>query len=137
MNREIKFRVWDTHFSRFIKNIDFLSKGYWSCNGAPVFATEGDPDDYSDCEKCFEDTFILQQFTGLLDKNGKEIYESDILKSTRQNYDEELYLVEYLEDGFKKKRLVDCYTSPLGNSKDWLELQIIGNIFENSELLKQ
>lgn len=71
-------------------------------------------------------TETLGQFTGLFDKNGKEIYEGDILNSSLY----ELCVVEYDDFGT---------FSPFGHG-DYAEistwLKIIGNIHDNQELLK-
>ena len=74
-----------------------------------------------------------QQFTGLLDKQGKEIYEGDILKYKREN-----------EWDMKPERAV-CY---FDNGGFWArakphsllyhltDFEVIGNVWENPELLK-
>lgn len=71
------------------------------------------------------------QFTGLLDKNGKEIYEGDILNNGQRNY----IVCWNSERGawwLKSKELI--YTQPLGFLST--ELFIVGNIHDNLELLK-
>ena len=76
------------------------------------------------------------QFTGLRDKNGKEIYEGDIIrfvngqkKVNREWVDNEfIYTVEYSEGAF-------C--GILGLSKALDAVEVIGNIYDNPELIKR
>lgn len=129
MNKEIKFRVWNKFAKDYIKNLEEeivvfdLITFSWYVSKNRIYNLES----YG---------LIIQEFTGLYDKDNKPIYKDDILKSTRPNYNEELYLVDYIYGGFKKRRLIDHYISNLSDSKDWLSLKIIGNICENPELLK-
>ncbi len=74
----------------------------------------------------------LEQFTGLRDKNGKEIYEGDILENP--DY-EEAFVVEYHEGmagyvGWGDDKIAGCYLIT-GD-----EIEIIGSIHENPELLE-
>ena len=70
---------------------------------------------------------ILMQFTGLKDKNGKEIYEGDIVKDEFG-----VDVVHFYEGEFKKKSGESCGCSigRLGTK----DMEVIGNIYENPEL---
>lgn len=76
----------------------------------------------------------LMQYTGLKDKNDKEIYEGDIVKyllphPEPENYEEYTEEVNYVDGCF----CVEGYT-PLYATTDW-NVEVIGNIYENPELL--
>ena len=86
----------------------------------------------------------LLQFTGLKDKNGKEIYEGDIVKTERAVYkDISVIIWEYLE--FKLKSVQELPQSSLhkfeyGNLSPilkYFDLEVIGNIYDNPELLQR
>jgi hypothetical protein len=116
MNRIIKFRVWDKD------------------GNGQMFKWE-----YCRETKLLNDAFdgkqaVAMQFTGLLDKNGKEIYESDIIK-TENNYT----TVFYNKCAFWLKGFKDFeFDFPLFGLKTILnDGEIIGNIFENPELLNE
>jgi hypothetical protein len=73
----------------------------------------------------------LLQFTNLTDRNGKHIYEGDVM----QNEDGVgRSVVQWYHCGFNRKWIPIGVTSPLSlNTNDW---EIIGNIYQNPELLK-
>ena len=85
------------------------------------------------------------QFTGLTDKNGTKIFEGDIVKAIQTEYDEDIeqepFIFEVIgemifEDacfGLKAKKCIDFY-SPMWE-EDNVELDVIGNIHDNPELL--
>ena len=83
-------------------------------------------------------TKTIGQFTGLYDKNHKEIYEGDILKWSKGR----LYVVKFL-DGMFYASVEECNDGILGGfplhrltEDEDGKCEIVGNIFDNSELLK-
>ena len=80
------------------------------------------------------------QFTGLLDKNGKEIYEGDIIRSYDSNGETITHYIEWKERD-AVYRATNIKYPLLGGwaYQDWIdecEKEIIGNVFDNPELLK-
>lgn len=79
-------------------------------------------------------TWHTMQFTGLLDKSGKEIYEGDILEEYGKGEGEPFVVKELLP----LVRFYENYPSP--TKDDWMswpeQYEIIGNIYENKDLIK-
>ena len=121
--RPIKFRAWDTKKSCYYQPIHEAYKGnlfellidFSGRLGAHT--VDGLVD-----ESKFPGQFVLEQFTGLLDKNGKEIYEGDI--------------VEKMIAGKKQRQLVEWVDAGFHGLKNILDCEVIGNLHENPELLK-
>lgn len=90
MNREIKFRAWHKDLKKMFKIGQItLEKGTWNF--------EPNDRDFIGMSIPYQPSFVLMQYIGLHDKNGKEIYEGDILKSIQWN---DIYLVKYIGTAF-------------------------------------
>lgn len=94
------------------------------------------PIDFTDIVKANENDppgMRFLQYIGLKDKNGKEIYEGDILSMGKSGK----YIVEYrareIDPGFK---IQDGPSDTIVINMSWNDGEIIGNIYENPELLK-
>ena len=134
--REIKFRVWETDQKKmnYGKRNDICLPIQ---NGVPSYWDEG-----QGWESEYSKDYIPMQFTGLKDKNGKEIYEGDILRE----FDAEVNLfIVYFAEGIGQWRLEcineDCFFSFDGgdypDGVDSNRFEVIGNIYENPELLEE
>lgn len=131
MNREIKFRIWaDNKFYNkcLVGNTNNANDEKWTC---PMVWLEKQKE-WVHC-----DNGIICQYTGLHDKNGKEIYEGDIIEWTTYSGKKYRFSVEYSNKYAQyvivNTRDVLMEYEPLG---DYENIEVIGNIYENSELLE-
>ena len=118
--RKIKFRVWS------LKNSHWVTLTALDLEGR-VCIGSSEPDD-----------FVTQQFTGVLDRNNKEIYEGDLVRVF--NSDGEDYHKQTSEV-FYSSRWAQFELKMTGNSLAYYlvqygSLEVVGNVFENPELLK-
>ena len=145
--RPIKFRIWDLQAKRFVDNdcgthccsnwmIDAFTGEV--CNMVQSIGHEGftRSEDYGcfDGKKHHKKRYVSQQFTGIK-IGGKPLYEGDIVKVEAVGW---LYQVKWNTCGFelvsdKRSDWGPITTSMVGMSKK----KIVGNIFENPELLQK
>lgn len=128
-NRIFKFRAWDKKSNVFINNVVFDIRPITIHDNktyANLIAETNNRDKILKRENYDPEDFIIQQFTGLQDKNGREIYEGDILKLSKNNK------IQYEKAvvGFHEKFLSFCIIDPPYFSFYDYEIEIIGNIFE-------
>lgn len=118
--RELKFRVW-LHNSKEWGNVACLE--IFNATGKLEYLYQDQP-------------YTIQQYIGLKDKNNVEIYEGDILKW--HPGDSNLSEVIFQNGSFFAKGINWSGHWYLGdyNNNFEMDFEIIGNIFENSELLK-
>ena len=92
-------------------------------------------------KKCFTEIFAfddieLMQSTGLKDKNGVDVYQGDIIRCTSGCLHEVIWLEEY--GGTFIGGMPAWYLSGFRNGYSWTgREEVIGNIYENSELLEE
>lgn len=109
--REIKFRAWDKRSKKMLHWGNLLNQQ----NTLTCLSFE---------------FFKFMQCTGLVDKNGAEIYEGDILKDEENN----LWTVEWGKTGYVVFGVELCGNDLLEHGNDYI---VVGNIHENPELLPQ
>ena len=150
MSRELKFRVWDKKLNKFTRGYDEEVGSFDEVYSDPpgIF--------FAGLRYLNEDSnrYIIQQYTGLKDSKGKEIYEGDIVKELR--FDDWGDTVGYEYRGVVYYKTLDNYdfnnglkfsgvvTFPnleenqkyIGNSLQ-TNCEIIGNIFEHKHLLEK
>lgn len=104
--RQVKFRVWDGEQMISPDYIDRDGSAHWKSNSIPQQSDK------------------LMQCTGLRDTNDQLIYEDDIIK------DGDIITV------VKWSNAIAAFVSNPGTSKAWPDCEVIGNIYENSDLLE-
>ena len=133
-----KFRAWDKRFSEFVEDF-FVSED------GKIYKKTKDTSYGFAISRETSDKIILMQSTGLFDKNGREIFEGDIIKRYRSpffkakwEYQIETVIKEeaslLLGREYGKNFGTIPFNSPFAKS-DLLE--VIGNIYENPELLEE
>ncbi|MBM7598183.1 putative phage protein (TIGR01671 family) [Virgibacillus halotolerans] len=140
--REISFRAWDNENNHMIDiaRFDFADYTVYS----HLFA----------CEGYLGENLKIMQYTGLKDKHGKEIYEGDIIEFSRgddwreneqkQGISEVVYSEQITAFAYHYKAksswgtAYDDVVCAIGNITDQCgDLEIIGNTYENPELLEE
>lgn len=127
MNDRFKFRAWDKSFSRMIYNIFF----FWKENTITVYEL------HKDASKSYlpNSHIVLEQCTGLKDTSGRLIYEGDLLLLDPDDppalvvWDKDVAMFCLVQEDV-------CYTFD-NCSYSSQEMEVVGNIHENPELLEE
>ena len=140
MNRNLKFRVW-CNTTKHFTDIPFYSCSggqlLWHHTGNQITISNIDEGDYEvqqftnqiTISNIDEGDYEVQQFTGLKDKNGKEIYEGDVIRG----------YFDMGPAGMTINTAIVRWTNKEGYQWVYWDLnsiEVVGNIFDNLELLK-
>lgn len=143
MNREIKYRAWDNGNKYMVTS----KQGIFTAlrNSMNIVVQDNGYYNNGDLLKPNKGKYTLMQYTGLHDKNGKEIYEGDIVlyqdwEMAYEGGGNDSFInkgiVEYCEDNccfnVTERQTVDIADVLYKGNED---LEVIGNIYENPELL--
>jgi len=126
MNKELLFRIWNHQTSQFLIN-DIYGKD------AVAFSVWDWADQMRDCLSYPTTSYVFQQYTHCWDKDDKRIYDGDILECNNENGTRIGYV------GFCAGIFSLNYLDQTDDELGYLlisTLKVIGNIFENPELIK-
>ena len=123
MEREIKFRAWDKRKKEMFYDWCIDPDGGW-------FGDFGEGSEDIALKYYKNGEIEVMQYTGLKDKNGKEIYEGDIVQVNGRNQE------VFFKDGYFGwgQQHTGTYSFDPFESE---EIEVIGNIYENPELIKE
>lgn len=160
ISKNIKFRIWDKKKSRFLDQDEKVGLVLIDLSGNIRFAEWSVGNGDNSADSVFEpadsqERYIIQQFTGATDKNGKEIYDGDIVKVRRchtisKETSKGSFSVELVEDGeeigyvfwpcFQYRWVVSYEHIRYDDFDDFSGIdhrhEVIGNICENPKLVK-
>lgn len=138
MNDRFKFRAWDECNNKMHYDFQFITSGD-SANDWIIFQSDKQKLDFDKeknfCINIYPNPYFAQQLKimqciGLKDKNGKLIYEGDILQQPQMPHK---VVCEWYKGGFWLNGFMNGAKRELSNMHNWYE--VIGNIYEDKDLL--
>ncbi len=127
--REIKFRAWNKEKKEMFLNVMVTTPN----NRSTVFNLNREI-------ATVNEYFSLMQYTGLKDKNGKDVFEGDIVKCSGRGCPHEVIWMQSVPSS-NISGMPGFYLKGLNEGYGWsflygIDEEVIGNIYENPELLK-
>ena len=129
--RELKFRAWSNEYDHYCSGLQYDSDFGWEGILESEFEYQTDPEP------------LIELYTGLKDKNGKEIYEGDIVEFKADHHSEDLEGVGSVKmdtlpdsDGWENADYLCWAIDDHCISLSCAITEVIGNIHENPELLE-
>lgn len=129
--RKIQFRAWDKKNKKLVV-VMTLTRAEQSKLTLIRSSIENEMS-----EAVLTDNLEFMQYTGLKDKNGKEIYEGDIIKGADVSDDETIGVVKFTNGAFEVCDFSDEITLYYDECRFYEDWEVIGNLFENPELLNE
>lgn len=134
--REIRFRIWDSEENKFYEPTFEAYKGNLheiiiSLSGGLSIRTMHGLYGTDDDGNLLTDRYKLMQYTGLKDKNGKDIYESDIVRF--RSYAPTIVVFSERDLGFRTNRPPETGMVIMSEGYSY---EVIGNIHQDSHLLE-
>lgn len=131
--RAIKFRAWDPDREKMMYP---MVLNWWEDDGALAFRSEFvDREEPHECTSKYLDEVELLQYTGLRDKNKKEIYEGDIIYVPDHDWNGYVVFTGDCQYALKGKTVLGNDGYLLFTQIYLNKCEVIGNIYENPELL--
>lgn len=124
MTRPIEFRAWDNKNNRMLI-CERIYSPYWVTGYVPN----------GECDIHCND-FEIMQFTGLLDKNEKKIFEGDSVKYSYSSSKDQYIDLGIVQWSIERAAFVVIWAGDGLLPLDECKVEIIGNIYENRELIE-